>query len=644
MKLLRVGLGSVNSTVGAVRRNAAAVTVQAQALAQDGVQLAAFPELSICGYPPEDLVLFPRFVAAQWQAAADFVRATAELPTIFVLGMLTSVDSQIYNCAAVVHRGQVLGLVPKEKLPLYSVFYESRTLSPGRAGLLRSVDLSAYGLHSAVPFGDLLFATDFGLLSVEVCEDIWSPCGPMHRRCLQGAELVVNVSASPFRIGVEASRRELVCTRAADYQATVLYVNAVGSNDGLVFDGGGFVAQNGRLLLSAPRFAAFPHATTLDIDRTRRLRAENTTFRADTAAYQTELAPAARAHLIHLTQPTTPTKPASFVAPAGGSFFLPRDERPPSPRVQFCEELLAAMTLGIGDYFEKSGAFAHIGVALSGGRDSLLCLLLAHRYALTRLPPAEVGKLLRAFFMPTRYSSAATRQAAEITAAELSVPLAIVSIDEAFEREAEAARAMLQPGEVLTPLTLQNIQSRLRGERMWNWANAVSGMFLQTGNMSEKAVGYTTIGGDLMGCLAPIANLPKTVVNYLLDYLLETQRLEGIVRTIAIPASAELAPDQEDERDLMPYPVLDANIALQIGEKYAPDEAAEVTAAMFPAHSATQHRAWAERFASLFTRSIYKWVQAPLSLHLGNLDIERERAFQHPVITKPEWQTEWRRS
>ena len=172
MKLLRLGLGSVNSTVGAVRKNAAAVIAGAQALAADSVQLAAFPELVMCGYPPEDLVLFPRFITAQWQAVAEVARATAELPTLFVLGVLTSVDSQVYNCAAVLHRGEVLGLVPKEKLPLYSVFYESRTLSPGRAGLLRSVDLSAYGLGAAVPFGDLLFATDFGLLSVEVCEDI----------------------------------------------------------------------------------------------------------------------------------------------------------------------------------------------------------------------------------------------------------------------------------------------------------------------------------------------------------------------------------------------------------------------------------------------------------------------------------------
>ena len=644
MKLIRLGLGVVNSTVGAVNSNVAAMTSQARALCDDGVSLAAFPELVLCGYPPEDLVQWPGFVAAQLRALADFASATRDLSTLFVVGVLAVADNQIYNCAGVVHAGKLIGLVPKEKLPLYSVFYEPRTLSRGRAGLHRLLDLSQYGLSELVPFGDLLFLTDFGVVAVEVCEDIWSPNGPMRRRCYQGAEVVVNISASPFRIGMHTSRRELVNTRAADYQATVLYVNAVGANDGLVFDGGGFVSQNGRTLLDAPRFAAGVWTVTLDLDRSRRLRAENTTFRADNSVFHESVPLVGRATPVSLTSPTQGARPLTYPTPAHRSFFLPAAAAGPSPREQFCEELLDAMALGVGDYFEKSGVFRHIGVALSGGRDSLLCLLIAHRYAQGRsgrlseaTQKQRIAAMLRAFFMPTRYSSAATREAAEVTARELGVPLSIVSIDEAFERESAAASAMLQPGESVTPLTLQNIQSRLRGERMWNWANAVSGMFLQTGNMSEKAVGYTTIGGDLMGCIAPIANLPKTVVNYLLDYLLDTQGLDGIRRTIAIPASAELAPNQEDERDLMPYPVLDAHIALQIGERSDPIEAAPIVATMFPAFDQATHAAWANRFASLFTRSIYKWVQAPLSLHLGNVDIERERALQHPVITRPEW-------
>ena len=140
-------------------------------------------------------------------------------------------------------------------------------------------------LQIAAVFGDLIFELDFGTVALEVCEDGWSPDGPMRRRSYAGAELVVNLSASPFRLGIDETRREMIATRAADCQATVAYVNMVGANDGLVFDGGGYVAQNGRLLLAAPRFCEGAHAVTLDLDRTRRLRTENTTWRADQEAF-----------------------------------------------------------------------------------------------------------------------------------------------------------------------------------------------------------------------------------------------------------------------------------------------------------------------------------------------------------------------
>jgi NAD+ synthase (glutamine-hydrolysing) len=314
-------------------------------------------------------------------------------------------------------------------------------------------------------------------------------------------------------------------------------------------------------------------SVTIDLRRTTRLRTENTTWRMDREEFLSHSQSSGHAehalprdsstrgaHVIAVGQVTESSQRLCYPTPFHRNFFLPAPSEPIDSRHSFCEELLDAMTMGVGDYFEKTGAFSQIGVALSGGRDSLLCLLVAHRYVSRKyrlqgpeIVASKVAEMLRAFFMPTRYSSAATRAAAETAATELGIPFTILSIEEAFEREVEATRNMLHPGEVLTPLTVQNIQARLRAERMWNWSNAVGGLFLQTGNMSEKAAGYTTIGGDLMGCLAVIANLPKTVVNYLLDYLLETEKLVGIAATIAIPASAELAPNQQDERDLMPF-------------------------------------------------------------------------------------------
>ena len=240
----------------------------------------------------------------------------------------------------------------------------------------------------------------------------------MRRRCYSGAELVLNLSASPFRVGVQETRREMIATRAADNQATVAYCNLVGGNDGLVFDGGGLVSQNGRCLLEATRFREGFQAVTLDLDRTRRLRGENTTYRHDREAFLASAHPSVTR--IEVGRDVGTRKALSYPVPTHKSFFLPLPEAPrASRRAIFCEEILDVLALGIGDYFEKTRAFDTIGVALSGGRDSLLCLWLARRSIDKRFGAEgqkKASEILRGFFMPSRYSSRETRAAAEATA------------------------------------------------------------------------------------------------------------------------------------------------------------------------------------------------------------------------------------
>jgi NAD+ synthase (glutamine-hydrolysing) len=640
MRLVRVALASVDTTVGACRSNVDRAISAAHTAAADGATVAAFPEQLVGGYPPEDLVQWRAFVDAQWRELRRFARETASLGCASALGLVVARGPHLYNVAALVHGGRVWGLVPKEKLPLYNVFYEARTLARGAPGL--------YDVIDGVPFGDLVFELDFGVLALEVCEDAWSPDGPMRRRSYAGAELVVNLSASPFRVGIAETRREMVATRAADSQVTLAYVNLVGANDGLVFDGGGFVNQNGRLLLSATRFREGVQAVTLDLDRSRRLRTENTTWRDDDEDVSARTEKPRRIDVDAPTAFTSAPEPLVFPPPSNRSFFLPPGEAhapPRPPRDLFCEELLDALALGVGDYFEKNACFKTIGVALSGGRDSLLVLAVARRWIDMRwhtLPASErqtkAREILRGFYLPSRFSSAETQAAAEQTARDFDTPFALVSIEDALDRELAAVEKMLQPGETLTPLARQNVQARVRAERMWTWANAASGLFLQTSNMSEKAVGYVTIGGDGEGALSVLSNVPKTVVNYVIDWLYEQNHSEGIRLTLLKPASAELAPDQEDERELMPFPVLDACFALFAGEKMAPDEVAQALRSIFPDHPRERLEDWVARFVRLFTASIYKWVQAPLSLHVGHLDLERERALQLPVVQRAEWQ------
>lgn len=630
MRLVKVGLANVNTTVGAFTVNVDQALAIARGMAADQVTVAVFPEQVIGGYPPEDLIQWQGFVERQWVELQRFARDTAALPMVSVLGVAVAHQALRYNCAAVVAGGVVHGLVPKEKLPTYDIFYEGRTFSQGTPGLAER--FLPPGGGAPVPLGDLLFRFDFGTLGAEVCEDLWSADGPLRRRAYSGAELVTNVSASPFRIGVEGTRRELVATRAGDHQCTLAYANAVGANDGLIFDGGGFINQNGKWVAEAPRFRQGWHSAVVDLDRTTRLRSENTTWRRDREAWA---AKNAALPVVDVTGFATQRQALRYPVPKHQSFFLPAPDARRSPREALCEDLLDALALGVGDYFVKTRAFNRIGIALSGGRDSLLTLLIAHRFAKQHKPDAP-GSLIETFYMPTRFSSKHTQDAAQTIAQELGVRFTVLSIDEAFEREMEAAKTMLGEGQ-LTAITQQNVQARLRAQRMWNWANTSGGLFLQTGNMSEKAVGYTTIGGDLMGAIAVIANVPKTVVMYLLDYLLEKHGYEGIRKVIAKPAGPELAPNQVGEDELMPFPVLDACFHLYAGEKLTPKEVEEALAVMFPERPREQLALWVGKFVRLFMQSIYKWVQSPLSLHVGNLDLDRERALQLPVVTKTQW-------
>ncbi len=631
MQLLKIGLVNLNPTVGALRGNLEKMIRVASETAKARCGLAAFTEQVLPGYPTEDLVQWPGFVSAQFRALREFAGSTVKLPfpTVFTVGLTVTDRGLLYNAVAVVAAGEIVGIVPKENLPNYDVFYERRVFALGIPRRVSAIE--------GVPFGDLLFRFPFGTLAVEVCEDLWVPDGPALRRAASGAEIVVNVSASPFRGGVVETRKELIATRAADHEVTLVYVNQFGGQDSLVFDGGGYVNQNGRMLFEAERWREGWSSVVVDVDRTRRRRRENTTYRAHAEAYLEAHEPV---RTLDAPLPGYASSALDYPSPPAKNFFVPE----PSKEVLWYEDLVSAMKTGLAGYFEKTGAFDRLGIALSGGKDSALTLLIAWLYARDR--GLDAKDFMHCFSMPTRFNSDATKGIARKLAEELGVTFREVPIEEAFEREVKAAEAMLSPGGALTRLARQNIQARIRGMRMWNWANASRGMWLQTGNMSEKAVGYTTVGGDLMGAYSLLGNLPKTIVIRLLHYLREKHRLEALEELMKTEASAELEENQEDERDLMPFPVLDACFALFAGEKMMPVELYRAIRAMWTDEELQEMRAdyrpgmlkeWVKSFCRLFVGSIFKWVQAPQAVHLGALDLDRERALQIPVVQSPEW-------
>lgn len=630
MKLIKIGLANPDVTVGAFDSNTSLLVEYAKKMASQRCTIGCFPEQSIPGYPVEDLVLWGKFINRQWQSLVRFAEETRRLGMIFVVGLAVEYESNAYNVAAVVCDGHILGLVPKEKLPTYGVFYEKRTYSAGIPGFVSQVN--------GMPFGDLIFQFPFGKMAVEVCEDIWSPDGPMRRRCYSGAETIINISASPYRAGVLETRRELISTRAADNVATVVYVNQYGGNDGLAFDGGGFVNQCGRMLLEARRWDEGFSTQVVDLDRTSRQRRENTTWRSDRDMFFRSEKPTKVVTPAHLTIQMSDAH--LYPIPKTKSFFIPDATIQSNPQEEYFRDLVEAMLTGLDGYFRKTGAFDRIGIAMSGGKDSALTLLIAHLYATKKLGKSgkELSDFIRCFSMPTQFNSMETRSIGRDLCEALGVSFTELSIAEEFKQTVIDVASMLASGEHITTLGLQNIQARIRGKRMWDWSNATRGMWLQTGNMSEKAVGYTTIGGDMMGAYSLIGNLPKTVVIELIKYLNRLVfNLESLNRLIASTASAELAENQSDERDLMPFPVLDACYALFAGEKMVPEEVSYVLCCMFPEYGESQIGEWVHRFTKLFRMSIFKWVQAPQSVHLGSLDLDRERALQLPVVQSPEW-------
>lgn len=669
MRLIKIGMASLDTTVGATSSNLKKMLDAARVMIENHATVGCFNEQTIPGYPHEDLTQWQSFMDAQWRALYEFAKFTKAMQTehteqestVFVVGLTVEYNSHPKNCLAIVCAGEILGIVPKEKLPTYNVFYDGRVYSPGIPGHVAD--------EAGVPFGDLNFGFPFGIMGVEVCEDIWSSDGPMRRRSYSGAELIVNGSSSPFRAGVHETRREMIATRAGDNQVTVVYVNQVGGQDSLVFDGGAFVCQNGRMLFEAPRWKKdCVSFQVVDLDRTTRLRRENTTWRTDCIEFlrtqkpvrivdaETVLKEAGQ----HAPMPTfLPSADMPYPIPVSKSFFIPEEVSLRSPREEYFDDLIAAMKMALDGYFTKTGAFERIGVALSGGKDSWLTVYIAALYALERfahLPTPEkmvaVHDFVHVFSFPTRFNSAETQSIARRTAEVLNLHFVEQSIEDAFARECIAERHLLGliDDVALPKLVRQNVQARIRGMRMWNWANGARGMWLQTSNMSEKAVGYTTIGGDMMGAYSLIANLPKTVVIALIAYLGEKHAdgpLGAIIRDLlATRASAELDENQADEDDLMPFPVLDACFMLFAGEKMSAVEMYCVLRQMWtdeelrelaPQYEKGMLKGWVKKFCRSFLGSIFKWVQTPQAVHLGTLDLDRERALQLPVVQSREW-------
>jgi NAD+ synthase (glutamine-hydrolysing) len=446
----------------------------------------------------------------------------------------------------------------------------------------------------------------------------------------------------------------MLATRSADNEAIIAYANRLGSHDGLIFSGDVFVHQNGQCLREGPRWIPGVEGIVIqdvDVSKTLLRRRADTTWRLRQEKHLEQhdgLVGVVVSH--HFIAPNHDSYRYPF--PQDGKFFVSTaDKSIRSPTEELFDELENALVWSLS-YFKQTGAFRRIGIALSGGRDSILSLILAWRYAKVFLESdgAGIADFITCISMPTRFNSDMTKGLAERAAQELGVTFWEVPIQEEYEMKCKLALEMLEFKDReggLDPIVRQNIMACIRADRMMVWSRSCGGMVLNNGNMSEKATGYGTILGDWsVGAFGLLGNLPKTLIEAFLEHLGKKYGLSFMDDLLATKASAELEDDQTDEGSLMPFVVLDAFLYLFASEKLPPSDMYRIARemwsderleAMAPGYRPGMLKIWARRFITLFARSIYKWVVSPLGAHVGTLDLDRERAFHIPVVQSPEW-------
>ena len=524
MRLLRIGLAQINPTVGDLDANIARIRAWIERARALGVDLLAFPEMVVPGYPPEDLLLKPAFIQGCIDRTRDLAGDSRGMTV--VVGTLER-DGDLYNSAAILHDGRWVGTARKRYLPNYGVFDENRYFMSER----RSV----------------VFARGGTVFGVNVCEDIWLSGGPSEEQVVRGgAEVILNLSASPYHEGKADERRRMISTRAADNLSIVCYVNLVGGQDEILFDGSSLIFdEKGEVLAEGAPFAEDLVIADVDLDEVFNSRLHDTRLRKERALDDGDPLPR-----IHLDQ-FGPIGPTGAVA----TLEKPALARRPARVEQSAEaEVYAALTLGVHDYVTKNN-FDTVVLGLSGGIDSALTACVA--------ADALGAEKVVGVSMPSPFTSSASKADAESLAKALGIRLETIPIGDLMGAY-EHALAPAFAGRA-ADTTEENLQARIRGNTLMALSNKFGWLVLTTGNKSEVSVGYCTLYGDMAGGFAMLKDVYKTQVYALSRW--RNQRSPVIPEnTITRAPSAELKPGQTDQDSLPPYDTLDAILRLYVEE------------------------------------------------------------------------------
>ena len=517
MRRLRIGMAQINTTVGDFTGNTRKIMKSIADARALGVDLLTFPELAICGYPPEDLLFKPRFIDENLRSLNQIIEQSSGLAII--VGFVDARED-IYDAAAIIYDGKLIGIYHKIYLPNYGVFDENRYFQAGNECPIYTIG-----------------GIDIG---VSICEDIWYEAGPVTVQAYAGAEIIVNISASPYNAGKGNFRERMLSTRAADNVVIIAYNNLVGGQDELVFDGNSMILdERGCLITRCKQFEEDLAVVDLDGEAVFRTRLHDSRWRKEALSG---------------LQKWTVTK--TMV-----SDLSPSTAKPPLSSRQLeihslPGEIYDALVLGTHDYISKNG-FQKVVIGLSGGVDSSLVATIA----VDALGASNVIGVA----MPSRYSSPESLSDAKLLAQNLSIKLLNIPFDKIFQAYLDTLKEPFNDTKPDT--TEENIQARIRGNILMALSNKFGWLVLTTGNKSEMATGYTTLYGDMAGGFAVIKDVPKTLVYELVHYRNSLAGSELIPATIINKEpSAELRAGQRDTDTLPPYNMLDTILEAYVEE------------------------------------------------------------------------------
>ncbi len=562
MRRLRIGLAQINPTVGDLDGNYEQIVGVIGRARERQVDLLALPEMVITGYPPEDLLLKPSFIERAMQRTHELLPHTGGMTV--VVGTVDR-DVDLFNAAAVLHDGRWAGTYRKRYLPNYGVFDENRYFMPATA--------------------NPVFVREGAVIGVNICEDIWYSGGPVEEQVIRGgAEVVINVSASPYHAGKARQRKRMLCTRAADNLVVVCYVNLVGGQDEVVYDGCSLIIdQQGQVLAEGEMFRDDLVISDVNLDDVFNARLHNPLLRKGRVLDEGE--PAVRI-------------PVGRVE-AGDAHASVAVESPPKPALAkraapveraLAAEVYDALVLGTRDYVLKND-FASVVLGLSGGVDSALCACIA----VDALGPEHVIGVQ----MPSRYTSPASREDSEALARTLGMKFLTLPIDDIFDGYLRTlAPAFEQRG---ADITEENLQARIRGNELMALSNKFGWLVITTGNKSEISVGYSTLYGDAAGGFAILKDVYKTFVYELARHRNQGRSAPIPERILTRPPSAELKPGQCDQDTLPPYDVLDPILRMYVEEDRAARDIAELGFDL----------ATVQRVVRMVDRAEYKRRQSP---------------------------------